>query len=310
MDGIPKPGAMVSSPDFQLDAPLFVLGSPRSGTSLLRLMLTSHPQLVIPPECGFILWLAPEFGAWDERSCDDGAIRGRFLSALGAARKFNTWGLSTAAVDDEIRAVRPKTYAELCAAVVRAYRRKQEKSASIWGDKNNYYVRHVAELFALYPRGRFLHIVRDVRDVACSYREVMEADFSSPFSPNLPTDIDAIADVWTKDVSRLVSDFEHIPQARKATIRYEDVVADPARVLDGICRWLSVPYCDEMLDFHARNRARGLEPEETMGWKAKTLLPIDRESVGRYRQRLSRTEADQLARRAAPWLERLGYGEP
>ena len=44
--------------------PVFVLGSPRSGTTLLRLMLTCHRHIVVPPECGFCVWLYPQFQDW------------------------------------------------------------------------------------------------------------------------------------------------------------------------------------------------------------------------------------------------------
>ncbi|MDE2234040.1 MAG: sulfotransferase, partial [Gammaproteobacteria bacterium] len=56
----------MSNADTQVQSPepFFVIGSPRSGTTLLRLILTSHPQIVVPPECGFVTWLYPTFGEW------------------------------------------------------------------------------------------------------------------------------------------------------------------------------------------------------------------------------------------------------
>lgn len=44
--------------------PIFILGNPRSGTTLLQLMLACHPRLAVPPECGFALWLYDRYGDW------------------------------------------------------------------------------------------------------------------------------------------------------------------------------------------------------------------------------------------------------
>ena len=291
----------------RLKEPLFILGSPRSGTSMLRLILTCHPEVTIPPECGFILWLEDRYGRWNAAACEDRGLRTGFLADLQGARKFNTWNLSPTAVDAEIASSRPQSYAELCGVVVRAYSRKIGKNASIWGDKNNYYMRQVPKLLELYPNGRFLHLVRDVRDIACSNRAVMKRQFASPFKPNLPTDIEAIATTWTEDVGQLISAFEGIPDRRKITIRYEDLVTDPDTTLGSVCKWLSVPYLPEIREFYQENRRRQLEPDATLEWKEKTLLPIDRASLNRHLDMLSKAEAEYLSRHVSCWLRQFGY---
>lgn len=44
--------------------PVFIIGSPRSGTTLLRLMMNSHPRIVVPPECGFAVWWYEKYQHW------------------------------------------------------------------------------------------------------------------------------------------------------------------------------------------------------------------------------------------------------
>ncbi len=45
----------------ELNRPIIVLGNPRSGTTMFRLMLTAHSEICIPPECGFFQWYYPDF---------------------------------------------------------------------------------------------------------------------------------------------------------------------------------------------------------------------------------------------------------
>ena len=71
------------------ERPIFIIGNPRSGTTLLRLMLTSHPEVCIPPEAGFALWLLRDFSDWTPADGLDG-----FLTALMETRKFRHWGLT------------------------------------------------------------------------------------------------------------------------------------------------------------------------------------------------------------------------
>lgn len=60
-------------------SPMFVIGSPRSGTSLLRLILTDHTKFIIPPECGFNLWLHNQFGDWSVQDTQSKERRRNYL---------------------------------------------------------------------------------------------------------------------------------------------------------------------------------------------------------------------------------------
>ena len=148
-------------------APFFVIGSPRSGTSMLRLMLTCNPRLIVPPECGFILWLRSRFGDWTGREFANGTKREFFVDSVVGARKFETWNISPESIAAAIVDAEPHSYASACDAIYRLYANRSGKSNAIWGDKNNYYLAHIDDLKALFPLARVLHIVRDGRDVAC-----------------------------------------------------------------------------------------------------------------------------------------------
>lgn len=233
--------------------PLFVIGNPRSGTSLLRLLLTSHPDLLIPPECGFIIWLRSDYGNWRYSDCAGLQKISRFIAQLFRTEKFETWGLYREVVRGEIERPQPRNYQELCAAVYSSYGISVGKKFKIWGDKNNFYIRNLDEIFSLFKIAFYLHILRDGRDVACSYRQVMAESSKSPYAPELKTEIAEIALDWTSNVLAIDSFMNSIPLAQSMTIKYEDLVFSPSRTTKWLCKWIGLPFDLKMLSCYKIN---------------------------------------------------------
>ncbi|MGB0789818.1 MAG: sulfotransferase, partial [Marinirhabdus sp.] len=71
---------------------VFILGNPRSGTSLLRLMLNQHSSIVAPPESGFSLWWLHKYGNWCKADNAPQKING-FIDDVLSSRKIETWHL-------------------------------------------------------------------------------------------------------------------------------------------------------------------------------------------------------------------------
>ena len=291
----------------QLEFPLFILGSPRSGTSLLRLMLTSHSHILIPPECGFIVWLSDLYDDWCVE--DNDSIRlNLFVDDLLECRKFETWGLAQEEVVEYISLGRPETYAELCVAVVAVYAKKfGEVSQLYWGDKNNFYLNHIEKLYELFPNAKFLHIVRDGRDIVCSYREVMNIQSSSPFAPKFPVKIADISSRWSEDVLGVDESFRALPSAQCMTLKYEDLVANTPDTLAALCEWLGLSYECGMELFYIRNKELNLEPALTLDWKKRTLTKVSDETVGRYKKFLNKDELLEFNYAACDALRRYNY---
>jgi predicted N-acyltransferase len=271
-------------------APFFVIGSPRSGTTLLRLILTSHSGLVVPPECGFIIWLQQSFGTWTNKEFSDAGAVSRFVDAVISARKFETWGLSREAVKTAITDRKPCTYSEACDSIYRCYCSHNGNDSTTWGDKNNYYLNHISSLARLFPNARFIHIVRDGRDIACSYRTIMATESNSPYRPVLPVNIDEIANKWSDDVHKSREQLARLDIRRVFELRYEDLVNKPEAIARRLCAGLGCIFEHRMLDFHIENKIRQLEPAATMDWKKRTLEPIDPSSIGRFHVELSKSE--------------------
>lgn len=283
--------------------PLFVIGSPRSGTTLMRLILTCHSHVVIPPECGFLLWLRSKYGDFTYSAQ---SLR-LFVDELAMTKKFETWNISIEDLYTLLSNLKPTSYAELCASVYLIYSEAQGKKANIWGDKNNYYINHLDELVAIYPTAKFLHVVRDGRDVACSYKDVVASNFSEKYAPKLCSNIEEIASEWSSNVRIADAFLTTVDSSNCRVIKYEDLVSDPESNVSWICEWLGVDYESQMLNFYSSNKKNGLEPEETLAWKKRTMTPISSDTVGRYMQQMSKAEGDAFLTIAGKVLSIHGY---
>ena len=289
-----------------LSSPIFILGNPRSGTTLLRLMLACHPRLAVPPECGFALWLRERYGDWAARDKSTDRLE-EFLDDLFEARKFDTWGLDRDALREWVRGMKPNDYRSLVESVYWHFASLRAPLATRIGDKNNFHIHRVADLASLFPGCVLVHIVRDGRDVACSYRELAAGRFSSEYRPDLPQAIGEIAREWRSAVLAPEAAVAAGVMSPVHTVRFEDLVSDPTVALRSICDFLGEPFSVQMLEYHARNASEQLEPSETMAWKRKTIEPLDRSVIGRHRRLLAEEEIADFEAEAGDALRRFGY---
>lgn len=270
--------------------PVFIIGNPRSGTTLLRLMLTNHKNIVIPPECGFAVWLYDKY-----KSCDFSAsVIENFVNDLSTARKIETWNLDYSKLLDYINAARPSHYSEAVGKVYEFYGHAVGRTFLRWGDKNNYYLHHIDTLRAMYPSASFIHIIRDGRDVACSYRNLKKADIESKYAPRLPSTVRDIAFEWSANIQKIRSSFDKAEWENVYEIRYEDLVSQPGNELKRVCSFLNEPYDANMELYFINNQLEQQEPVEFLQWKAKTVERPTTSEVGKYKNELTPKEIKEF----------------
>ena len=137
----------------------FVCGVTRSGTTLLRLMLDSHPDLAIPGETHWVPKLIKAFER-SKQSAED---------AANLAIDHKRWGdfhLDADELRARINALDPVTAADTIRAFYMLYAEREGKIR--YGDKTPGYVREMRRIQRVLPEARFVHIIRDGRDVSLS----------------------------------------------------------------------------------------------------------------------------------------------
>lgn len=215
----------------------FVVGSGRSGTTLLRAMLDSHPDLAIPPESHFVPRLARRAVRFERGG---GLEVGELLDFLESSRRFAAWGLDREELGDALRSPAVRDTADALRAVYGVYAGHRGKRR--FGDKTPDYIAHVEELAAFLPEVRFVHLVRDARDVTLS---MMEREFG-------PASAVSGALNWKRKVLQGRRAAAALGPGRYLEVRYEDLVAEPERGLGVVCRFLDLPFAPEMLRYFER----------------------------------------------------------
>jgi Sulfotransferase family len=282
----------------------FVVGVNRSGTTLLRMMLDAHPELTIPPETHFI----PEV----IRRANHENTRRRLIRSITKHPRWGDFGLD----EDEFRArakkVRPLTAANAIRCFYELYAEKQGKPR--WGDKTPRYMRAMPRITKALPEARFIHLIRDGRDVALSQRErVIDGSTVS---------MGAMGDRWSRRIAAAREGAAEIRGDAYLELRYEDLVAEPEATLRRICAFIDIRFDPAMLDYHERASDRLAEMDRDldnpdngivrtgtnrMAAHALTSEPPTTNRSGRWRSEMSADELTEFEEVAGAMLADLGY---
>jgi Sulfotransferase family len=215
----------------------FVVGCGRSGTTLLRAMLDSHPALVIPPESRFIpalLEAAPQLGRSGRLDTD------ALVDLLLDDEHFRAWGLPADELRVHLHACAPADVPDAVRAMFQL--RATAAGKPRYGDKSPPYVMRLPLLAEAFPEGRFVHLVRDGRDVALAF---MDADFGPESAAHLALH-------WRLRVERGRQAGTTLGPERYLEVHYEELVAQPEPVLRAICDFVDLEYDGEMLGYQTR----------------------------------------------------------
>ena len=222
----------------------FVVGCPRSGTTLLMRMLDSHRRLALVDEAHFIPSVIT--GAVAK---SDPALTPALVERARNHRRFHRLGLSDEFVRDTANGTR--TYSEFVSALYSEYGKARGKR--LVGEKAPYYVRFLPVLHALFPRVRFVHIIRDGRDVALSLVNWAHRKNKGPvarYELARHEPVAACALWWAERTATGCRDGKRLGPAHYLAVRYEDLVARPEGELRRITEFLELPYAPAMLKFH------------------------------------------------------------
>jgi Sulfotransferase family len=275
---------------------LFIVGCPRSGTTLIQRMVNAHYQVAITPESHWI----PRFYAKPWALNPEGFVTQKLIRRLLAKPKFARLKLS----EDELTMLAGKanqiSYPELVSLIFDLYGKAQGKP--LVGDKTPDYVRSIQTLHELWPSARFVHVIRDGRNVALS---MMDWTKVHPKPGDFTTwELDSISTAavwWELNVQLGRRAGKSLGPNLYYEIRYESLVNHPREESEALCVFLSVPYDDGMLRFHEALAA--LDP----GLDAtRARLPVT-SGLRDWRSQMGVQDIESFEAAAGQLLDELGY---
>ncbi|MEM9451348.1 MAG: sulfotransferase, partial [Cyanobacteria bacterium P01_E01_bin.6] len=270
-------------------SPLFLVGMPRSGTKLLRGLLTSHSKIGIPPvETEFLPYLVDQWSRYGDLS-----ERRNFHAFYNEITKLPYFLF----IQRRGTIIPEDVWYEWCHgdfSVARVFevlvRHKVEMlngDEVIWGDKSPSYISHLPLLLKLYPNAHFIHIVRDVRDYALSLRKAWG---KSPVRA---------AQRWVDGIEQVRHDVASFPE-HYLEVRYEDLLQQPDAIIQCCCEFLGVEYEEEIFDKAGHNL------KENRG-DAKGYTTIKADNAYKYKKNMSPALQRIIEKIASHTLQTYGY---
>jgi hypothetical protein len=275
---------------------LFIVGSPRSGTTLLRRVVSAHSQIVVAPETQ---WIA-DFYNRRIGLTQDGTVTDELIRQLIAHAKFNNLGMTAEDLWGLLESGEPPTYASFVSRIFARYGELRGKPLA--GDKTPNYVRQIHLLHPLWPQARFVHLIRDGRDVCLSVRDwqrkaMRMAELFATWSEDPVT---TAALCWERDVRRGRARGGPLGSALYYEVRYEDLVNDPAGETRELCFFLDLPYEEHMPEFYrASPPAKRQKPK-------KAWMPIT-PGLRDWRTQMAPDDVERFEAAAGDLLDELGY---
>ena len=297
-----------------LDRPIFIVGPGRSGTTLLRSLLSAHSRIAVTPETHFMKMAE----AWQRRHGEASDLEA-FWEAYGNSVRFRDLGVSALRCRALIEQQGGYSVEAIFRAMLAAYLERAEKARI--GEKTPSHCRYLGTLLEWFPDARVLYTQRDPRAVVASQMHTWyTAANLTPFSwreglavGSRAREIAFYARDWARIYAVHLAPWRHDPRVRRVV--YEDLVQHPARELEAICSFLEEPFEPSML---AERSSRSVpDAAATLGdravdqWRAahhaRSRGSISADSAEKWREELSPAELAVVEGCCAPAMRAFGY---
>jgi hypothetical protein len=250
--------------------PIFIIGAMGSGTTLLRLMLDSHPNIAIPEETGFMR--VYNAYSWTPFKYSGGETMERLGWSQEALDVFLAHHFDRLFMN----------YAE-------------QHGKRRWGEKSPLHTWHVPNMARLFPHAQFVMIMRHPAATVHSNLRRFARYTSNPDEPRRHWN-------W---YGRLIAQHSVLLGERMTFLRYEHLVLQPEQALGELLEWLGEPLSDTVLRHHEVQAARG-DSSRTSG-KSRVDVPIDTTRIESWRSSLPEVERNRIANRLGRLARFYGY---
>jgi hypothetical protein len=275
---------------------LFIVGCPRSGTTLLRRLVDTHPHIAIIHQSRFI----PNFFERRRGLTPEGLVTTKLVDRLLEARGVKNLETSRELLESLVEAEEPVSYSTFVTGVFDLYGKGQGKR--LVGDKTPGYVRSIPTLHALWPEARFVHLIRDGRDVCMSAISWSRAyKLAHRYSTWTEDPITTAALWWEWHVRLGREDGGSLAPKLYHEVRYETLVSVPEETCAALCDFLGIPYDDAMLKFHEGRTKMKPGRDAKRAW-----LPITSD-LRDWRTQMTAEDLERFEAAAGDLLEELGY---
>lgn len=273
---------------------VFVVGCPRSGTTLLQRMLDNHPQLSVANDTHFIMRAARKA----LRGAADPDLTPELVDRVRVYRRFHRMGLDDSDVAKASGSCR--TYSQFVSRLYDFRAAHQGKHLS--GEKTPDYCRKIPALHGLFPRAKFVHITRDGRDTALSAMNwASTSKGPGKWSHWAKDPVGTCALWWCWQTEAGVRDGRSLDDGLYYELTYEDLVGDSTALLLSISTFLQIPASDMMANYFVGKTKKNPRLSAKSAWLPPT------KNLRNWRQQMVNDDVAVFEGIAGKLLQQLGY---
>ncbi|MFC2102684.1 sulfotransferase [Bacteroidota bacterium] len=288
------------------DIPMFfIMGRPRSGTTLLSALFDAHPNVKLPPEFPIFLGLIQRFKKvkrWDEKKIH------KFVDHIFENNVFNHRTLENLKVDrdaltKELLAAVPDASLSDLLKVFNASAQSlfPKEEILLIGDKNPLYSIYIKRFIHTFPEARFVCITRDYRDNFISMKGLADLKLEAP--------ILSLQVLRWRFVAKEFLKYKRRYPDRFFIVRYEDVVMHQEETIRNVCDFLQLPFDPSVFEFHTKKEETEKSyPQEIVKRIHSNLMkPINTGRMGLWKTELTADQVRVADQVAGSYAEKMGY---
>jgi protein-tyrosine sulfotransferase len=273
--------------------PFFIIGSGRSGTTLLRAMLAMHSDVHIPPETYVLGRVIRNYKCYSRLPWN--IVLKITLAEFEYFPEFDTFDFSLSGLYQDLlhTPCENRHLAYILHQFYMSHARLKKPKAVRWGDKtpiNTFNLDHIQSVF---PEALYVHLIRDGRDVISSCLQIGRYQT-----------IEDAANRWLLAVNKARAFGRRFPK-QYMEVKYEELIFEPKHFLQDICQFLELDFQEDILYYYQDNVI--FKDIKKYSHLDKVSKPIESSSVGRWREYLNAKDIMKIDRQIGKTLETLCY---
>lgn len=263
--------------------PFFIIGSGRSGSTLLRSMLIAGGDVIIPPESYVLPRVIRLYSAYSHLPWN--VVCSIVIGEFESYKEFYTWDMSLTAAHKRIRDFpkRKRNLAAILDVIYREYGAQSGKENLRWGDKTPINTLYVDKILKVYPDAQFINIVRDPRDVVASYMKA-----------GLYDSVEDAAMFWKACYQKATWLRSAVSTDSLVEVRYEKLVTSPHSELQRVSTFLDIRFQETMMEFWKNSNSLG--DVGTHKHHQNVSTPLSNVSIGAWRNMLTINDCNEITR--------------
>jgi len=268
--------------------PIFIVGTPRSGTTLLRLILDSHPEIAITPESSFLfstlsLWDGLYPCLTDKRSIE------KFIKDLKKLPQVRNWLLDTCTADMLQKDKKINNLSSFIDAIFSNYAHSKGKKR--WGDKTPKNLYAIDEIIKMFHFAKIVIVIRDCRDVAMSLNK---AEFSK-------ISYISAAKRWQRDANMTKKIIQKYDK-QIYLLKYENLLENPNKTIISVLKFLDLPNDPDIMERYVRHEDDVVHTKSTL-----YRQPLNKNNIYKWKKYMSKRDIIDCEAIAKESMEYFGY---